>query len=108
MRVLKFDINGQIIEQNPDCDFSGLVPGTKGYIQAEFHFSSDWDGYVKVASFRSRLGKEYTPQVLKDGRSCVIPSEALDKQYFKIQIIGKKGDSIMKTNKVEINQDGGR
>ena len=39
MRTLKFVVDKQIIKQNPDCDFSGLVPGTDGYLQAEFSFS---------------------------------------------------------------------
>ena len=108
MRVLKFDVNEFEMTKNPDCNFNGLVPGSEGYIKAEFSFSPEWDGCVKVASFWSRLGKEYSPQVLKDGKSCTIPPKALAKQIFKIQVIGKKDDKVLKTNKVEINQDGGR
>ena len=39
MRTLKFIVEGQIIKQDPNCDFSNLVPGTEGYLRAEFSFS---------------------------------------------------------------------
>ena len=108
MRSLKFLVDDQIIKQDPQSDFSGLVPGTEDYLQAEFSFSNEWDGCVKVASFYSALGREYEPQVLKDGRSCIIPIEALRKRIFKVQVIGKKGDLKLCTNKVVVNQNGGK
>lgn len=107
MRTLKFIVDGQVIRQDPNCDFTGLVPGTEGYLQAEFTFSSEWNGYVKVAAFYSMLGKEYTPQVLKDGKTCIIPSEALERRAFKIRIIGKKDGSKFATNKITVFQKGG-
>lgn len=106
MRILKFIVDGQTIKQDPACDFTNLVPGTEGYLLAEFSFSSDWRDHVKVASFRSMMGKEYTPQVLSDGKTCVIPAEALKRRTFKIQIIGKKGTVKMVTNHVVVVQNG--
>ena len=108
MRTLRFIVNDQIIEQDPSCDFSGLVPGTEGYLQAHFSFSPEWIGCTKVAAFYSSFGKEYPPQILKDGRTCMIPAEALEKQSFKIQVIGKRKDVKLLTNKVVVNQDGGK
>lgn len=107
MRILKFIVDDQIIKQNPKCDFSNLVPGTEQYVQAEFSFSPEWNGYTKVAAFWSLFGKEYPPQVLKDGKTCIIPTEALKRRAFKIQIVGKKKDTKMTTNKIQINQNGG-
>lgn len=106
MRTLRFIVRDQIIEKDPTCDFSGLVPGSVGYLQAEFIFSPEWKGFAKVATFFSSLGKEYTPAMLKDGRTCIIPFEALQKRTIKIQIIGRKEDMIMKTNKVTVFQSG--
>lgn len=104
MRALRFIVDGQTIRQDPSCDFSGLVPGTSQCIQAEFAFSKEWTSVAKVAAFYSRLGTEYKPQALNDGRTCVIPTEALKKRMFKIQILGKNG---LVTNKVEVLQEGG-
>lgn len=106
MRTLKFIVENQIIKQDPRCDFTNLVPGTEGYIRATFSFSPEWNGYVKVAGFYSAMGSEYPPQPIVNG-CCIIPAEALKKQIFKIQIVGKKGDLKLTTNKVTVSQDGG-
>ena len=108
MKTLKFIVDGQIIKQDPTCDFNNLVPGTEGYLRAEFSFSNEWEDHIKVASFRSRMGREYPPQILKDGKTCLIPSEALKRQTFTVQVIGKKGDTKITTNKVEVHQNGGK
>lgn len=108
MRTLRFIVDGQIIKADPDCDFSNIVPGTEGYLQAEFLFSPEWNGYVKVAGFNNELkAEEYPPQILKDGKTCMIPYEATSNKRFQIFVVGKNGDSKMKTNTVEICQTGG-
>ena len=105
MRTLKFIIDKQIIKQDPECDFSDIVPGTKGYLIAEFSFSHEWNNTIRVAEFWSN-NKECTPQLLYKGKSCIIPAEALLSKRFSIRIIGKNKDLIIKTNKVEICQNG--
>lgn len=109
MRTLKFIVDDQIITQDPNCDFSGLVPGTEGYLKAEFSFSPEWNDCVKLASFYSAMGKEYTPKVLMDGKSCIIPTEALAKKTFKVQVIGGTPYNVkLTTNKVNVVQNGGK
>ena len=107
MRTLRFLVKDQILVKDPGCDFSGLVPGTEGYLQAEFIFSPEWDGYAKVAGFYSIMGTEYDPQVLKDGKTCIIPAEALKRKTFKVRVGGVKCDRKMTTNKLAVCQDGG-
>ena len=108
MRTLKFIVDKQDIKQDPNCDFGGLVPGTEGYLRAEFSFSPEWSGCVKVAAFRSRLGREYPPQVLEDGKTCIIPTKALKNQIFSVQVMGKKEGLRLVTNKMTVSQNGGR
>lgn len=108
MRTLRFIVEDQIIKQDPTCDFTGLIPGTEGYVQAEFIFSKEWMGCTKVASFWSGTGIEYPPEVLQDGKTCMIPAEALKKQYFKVQVIGRRNNFKILTNKVLVNQNGGK
>lgn len=108
MRTLKFIVDSQIIRRDPGCDFSGLVPGTSDYLQAEFSFSKEWKDCVKVAAFYSPMGMEYPPRVLEDGKTCMIPAEALAKKTFKVLVIGKNGDFKITTNKVEVIQNGGK
>lgn len=109
MRTLKFIVDGLVIKQDPNCDFSGLVPGSDGYLEAAFTFSPEWNGCAKGAGFFSFLGTEYEPKLLKNDR-CVIPAEALSKRKFKIQIIGqaKDGSKTLTTNKVTVSQNGGK
>lgn len=104
MRTLQFIVTGQTIKPDPKCDFSGLVPGSVGYLKVEFSFSKEWTSTPKVVAFYSRLGNEYPPQALKDGRTCLIPAEALQKRVFKVQVLGQNG---LVTNKLEIDQKGG-
>ena len=108
MRTLKFIVSNQSLTKDPNCNFDGLVPGTSDYIQAEFSFSSEWNGFIKVVSFESLLGREYEPQILQDGKTCMIPAEALKRRSFKMKIVGKKGISKITTNKITIEQNGGR
>ena len=108
MRTLRFIVEDQIIKKDPNCDFNNLVPGTEEYLEAEFSFSKEWNNCMKVVAFYSALGVEYPPQVLKDGRTCVIPAEALQKKVFKVQVIGRRGDNYrIKTNREDVVQNGG-
>lgn len=108
MRKLKFIVDGLIIVRDPACDFSNLVPGTSEYVQVEFSFSKEWNSFVKVATFHSVMGKEYAPQALKDGKTCMVPAEALKRRIFKVRVVGKNKDGVkIQTNKVEVKQDGG-
>ena len=108
MRTLKFIVEDQIIKKDPNCDFSNLVPGTEGYIRAEFSFSNDWAGCKKVAAFYSILGHEFEPRILEDGKSCLIPKEALQKEKFSIRVIGRAKNLKIITGKIIVIQDGGK
>lgn len=107
MRTLKFIVDGQTIMRDPYCSFNHLVPGTKGFLRAEFTFSKEWDKCVKVVQFRSEMGTEFPPQVLKDGYSCIIPDEALAKKKFKVSVIGKGNEFIITSDDVIVHQNGG-
>lgn len=106
MRTLKFIVNNQIVEADLNCDFSGLVPGTEGYLQAEFSFSPEWDKHVKVAEFIGKSDNDCYPQILKDGKTCIIPAEVLKRPAFGIRVVGKKNELKLTTNKLIVSQKG--
>lgn len=106
MRTLKFIVNNQIIIQDPKCNFDNLIPGTEGYLRAEFSFSPEWNGFKKVVAFWSAMGKEYPPRILSDGKSCLIPPEALKRRTFKVQVLGERSGLKLTTNKVAVSQNG--
>ena len=108
MNTLKFKVDGQSIMLDPENNAEKLVPGSEGYVLAEFTFSKEWDKCAKVAAFYSNLGREFEPQILKEGKLCIIPSEALRMSIFKVKVLGKKDDYTICTNKVVVHQKGGK
>ena len=105
MRTLRFQVRSQQISPDPDCDFAGIVPGTAGYLQAEFSFSSEWQDTVKVAEFRRFETSECYPVKIVNGR-CMIPSEVLTGKTWLLDVVGKRGDMILTTNKCKVRQEG--
>lgn len=88
MRVLEFIAEGQKLRRDPDCDFTGIVAGSRGYLQARFRFSKEWSGCKKVAVFMDK-GKPY-PAGLKDNM-CIIPWEALETaSAVQVYVIGRR------------------
>ena len=107
MRTLSFNVKNQIIERDPSCDFSGLVAGTKGYVDAKFTFSSDWDGCAIVVGFYSKDDVDLPPSVLSKDGTCHIPPEALARHEFKIRVFGKKNGCFITTRPISVKQYGG-
>lgn len=101
MRVLKFIARGQSLQKDPNCDFSGIIRGSKGYLIAEFSFDSSWRGCMIAASFW-HLGEEYAA-IVKDNR-CLIPNEALEGFSVGVSVTGKRKGYLIKTNKVKFEQ----
>lgn len=102
MRILRFIVTAQSIQKAPDCDFSGIVAGTQGYLRAEFSFSAEWAG-CRVAAVFSRLGKEYAEPVLSGG--CKIPSEALTWDSFGVRVVGQRAGYRITTNEIKVRQE---
>lgn len=103
MRILKFIVTAQAIIKDPDCDFSGIVAGTQGYLRAEFSFSAEWAG-CRVAAVFSCLGKEYAEPVLNGG--CKIPSGALTWDSFGVRVVGQRAGYRITTNEIKVRQEG--
>ncbi len=107
MKTLKLLVGEYGIKVNPACSFDGIFPGMTEPLRLEFDFSPEWKSMVKVAAFWSMMGSEYPPQVLEDGKSCMIPTEALKRAAFKVQILGKYNGQIASTNKLTVSLKGG-
>ena len=102
MRLLKFNVNAQRIQKDPDCDFDNLVAGTEGYLRAQFTFSQEWQDCLIVASFWR--GKNEHAVLVENGE-CEIPPEALVGATFHISLIGQRGDYQITTNKTIVRQE---
>lgn len=104
MRKLKFDVEEQKIKKNDYCDFSNIVSGTKGYLFAKFSFSNEWIGMVKVAEFRRFENSECYSVKIVNGM-CEIPSEVLSRKRWFLNVVGKKKNIILTTNKISVSQE---
>lgn len=100
-RVLSFNIEGQKIVKDPNCDFSGLVSGTKGYYRAKFSFDHSWRDYKKIAVFRTTKEKKYIPIVQGE---CQVPDEITSSLLYYVSIIGVEGDKTIPTTEVAVRQ----
>lgn len=89
MRILDFIVSGQTLRCDPECDFTGIAPGSRGYLHARFSFSQEWTGCKKVALFYCR-GKEFPAPLVKG--VCVIPAEALVGSIVQVSVEGRRGD----------------
>lgn len=105
MRNLRFVVNGQEIKKSPDCDFSGLVSGTKGYLKAVFALSSDFNGCGVVAIFNSIKSGEKAVTLPIGKNECMIPDEVLTGSEFSVRLIGAKKDFQITTNKCVVEQE---
>ena len=103
MRTLRFIVDGQTIRKDPDCDFSGLVAGSVGYLRANFKFSKEWFGCVKAASFWYS-GLEHGA-LLDALDSCMIPEEALNGEQFQVSVTGVKSGFKIRTSITQVRQE---
>lgn len=106
MRELSFIVDKQMIEQNPDCDFSGIVQGTSNYLSAAFSFSKEWTGFVKVAEFRSgmNVNNPIISVAIIDGK-CSVLSDVTIGRTWSVRVVGKKNDTILTTKSIRITQE---
>lgn len=102
MRLLKFNVNAQTIEKDPDCDFDNIVAGTQGYLKAQFTFSPEWRDCILVASFWR--GKSEHAVFIRNGE-CMIHPDALVGPTFRVSVTGQRGDYRITTNKVLVRQE---
>ena len=98
-RILAFKINRQRIEKNGD--FSGLVKGTRGYLQASFSYTTEWNGCKKAAVFLVDE-KEYPVPVIQD--KCDVPDEVAEKTFWELKLVGEKDEFRITTNTVGVAQ----
>ena len=104
VRTLEFVIDGQRLKKDPNCNFSGIVAGSKGYLTCHFTFSSEWKGLNKAVIFKDGDKKIYEP-IKYD--ACKVPDEITDSSRIHIQIAGKDDAMFLQTNDAVIIQKKG-
>lgn len=105
MRTLRFIVNAQKISPDPNCDFSGLIPETSGYLKTAFSFSADWAGMVKVAEFRKYTCDDSVSVPIINGE-CAVPDTVTGGKAWYVKIVGKRGGVIIPTGNCKVEQEG--
>ncbi len=103
-RVLSFIVEGQSIRKDPNCDFTGLVSGTKGYYQAKFSFDKEWKDYKCIAIFKTSKITKFVPII---NNACSIPDEITEHLNYRISVLGQSGLQSIPTTEVSIRQNKG-
>lgn len=103
MRTLEFTVDGQRLTKRTDCDFSCIVAGSVGYLKAKFEFSEEWANCKKAASFW--VGDQEYAVRLDSEDSCIIPSEALNGEMFKVSVVGVKPNYKILTTRTKVQQE---
>lgn len=101
MRTLRFIVNEQNLSKDSSCDFTNIISGTRGYLEAEFVFNESWNMFGKVAVFGALL-QEY-PVIIKNGK-CEIPYQVLGGEKFSVYVVGSKDGKRITTDSVIVNQ----
>lgn len=105
MRILEFDVNGQSLIKSKNCNFSGIVPGSDGYLKSHFTFSNDWAGTVKVAEFRTHASSEPVSVPIINNE-CMVPADVTGGDRWYVKVIGKRGDVLIPTGNCRVRQEG--
>jgi hypothetical protein len=103
MRVLDFVVDRQRLTRDRDCDFANIVAGSVGYLRAKFHFSMDWYGCKKAASFWKK-DQEFAV-LLDQNDECLIPKEVLDDSSFKVSVTGVRQGYQITSTKIKVKQE---
>lgn len=105
MRILEFNVTKQRISKKQDCDFTGLVAGSVGYLRAKFYFSEQEWGACKTKIARFWIGDREHAEKLGEDNICTIPPEVLTDRRFKVSVLGVSTDYKIETNKINVRQE---
>lgn len=103
MRTLRFLIEGQKLKKDTECDFKGLIPGTRGYLEVAVSCSDEWNDCRKAVVFKSKRTECAMPLL---GGKCQIPEEILKGNIFTLRVVGERKGYRITTNQVGVTQDG--
>lgn len=104
MKFLRFIVKGQMIKKDPNSPFYQMVSGSSNYYIAKFSMDAAWTGFACLAHFEADGAEEYVP--IKYGK-VIFPEKILQHKTFTVQVIGRKKDTILLTNKNKVIQIGG-
>ena len=95
--ILQFDVINQRIVRT---DKNYIVANSQFYLQMDFNFTYDWQGFAKTITFVSGTKKFSIGLNAQD--SCIVPWEVIKTPSFLFSIRGELDDVVITTNVVTI------
>lgn len=104
MRTLSFNVEGQRLRKDADCDFNGLMAGTKNYLRLSFFFDYEWNDCTKHVIFFEGDDRWH---VHLENNKCMVPDDIAAKEVIRLYLIGNKVDTdyLILTNPINIRQN---
>lgn len=103
MRTLRFCVDGQKLQRNLKSDFTGIIRGSRGYLQCSFSLSKEWANCKIAASFWWFDQEIDAAPVI--GGKCTIPDSVTDYQEFEVSLVGVRKGYRITTNRIKIEQE---
>lgn len=100
--MLRFEVVGQELKR---MDTDAIVQNSRGYLQARFSFSPDWDGLQKSVVL---VNGKYTSAYMIVNGNVRIPDVFLTQPVLHLSAYGRNGAQVITTNiiDIELTDDG--
>lgn len=100
MKQLLFRVDEQKLKTVEQ--YTGIKRGSHKYLCLMFDFGREWKNYIKVVSVKDVEGNEHNEVITKSG--VLLPQKVTGTSRLYITVHGRKGESIIQTNTVTIEQ----
>ena len=101
MRELHFDVAGQLLRRNKQCDFENIVRGSDNYLCLVFHFDNDWRETKRVISMYDVDGNQINES---EQDKATVPVSVTHGSMFYFELTGKSNKTRITTNRMYIEQ----
>ena len=100
MRVLNFIVNGQKLDKAENTDLSYIIRGSDNYLCLCIKFDDEWNNTAKIVSLYDSNKKE----TLKSANNGIVlvPKEITQGDMFSFNVVGRKSQVLLRTNRFYI------
>lgn len=102
MRDIVLNLSEQTLSKINSCDYDNIVRGSNNYLRIVLKVDIQWNNMAKVITVRTLGGIEYN--AIYEPTGVLLPEYVTQNSYFEVMATGKKGNQLVKTNSVIINQ----
>lgn len=98
---IKYKVDGMLLRE--EGSHGKIARGSHNVIVLSFVFDESWSGMKKAVVMRDTERTQYNALIPSNGK-VLIPDEVTGTSRIFVQIVGRKGDVITKTNVAVIEQ----